>query len=143
MMMMDKEDAPSGGDIYGSIEGGSALGATLGATLGNTLGGAERDGRQETPRPSMQPMAGRVNNATGVLDRYPTSLLPPPTRSVSRRGSGGEEGVPNPHLLRSLEGGGGGGTPSNDVEEGGFTLCPARGVLAGEGCETFSGGSFI
>ena len=156
MMMLDTADSSGGGDdVYGSIERGDIVkgsiqggadvvradggGGALGATFGGTIEGGERDGHAETPRPSMQSIAGRVNNATGILDRYPTVLLSPPTRSLSRNGgSGGEEG-PNPHLLRSLEGGGGGGTPSNEVTEGGFTLCPARGVLAGEGCETFSG----
>ena len=34
--------------------------------------------------------------------------------------------------------GGGGGTPTNDVVEGAFTLTPARGVLSGEGSATFT-----
>ena len=154
--MLDTADSSGGGDdvygstergfiVKGSIQGGADVvmadigGEALGATFAGTVEGGERDGHAETPRPSMQSIAGRVNNATGILDRYPTVLLSPPTRSLSRNGGSGGEGGPNPHLLRSLEGGGGGGTPSNEVTEGGFTLCPARGVLAGEGCETFSG----
>ena len=139
MMMMDKTDSPGEVDVYGSTERGVMVRAeAVGTTLGGTVE-MEKDGHAETPRPAMQSIAGRVNNATGVLERYPTVLLPTPNHSLSRNGGSGGEGGPNPHLLRSLEGGGGGATPSNEVTEGGFTLSPARGVLGGEGCESFSG----
>ena len=132
-----------GGGGFGIGGAGVESGVGLGAGLGAGFGAPEVPPllpTSATPRSPMRSMAGRLTS-TGALLRTGQGLGQGEdhhNHNNHHHHQQSQESIVNANLMKSMLNGGR-GTPTNDVREGGFTLCPARGVLAGEGCETFSG----